>query len=199
MIWDLRTFDLHIRRHYGSHAEVREFCASLYRARQDLGEIYEEQAWRRFAELLWKFHNRALASPLPLGHQALLSMSEERELVAAHDRIAVALPAATDLSARLLSIFEACRSSDLNPLGEKLLHLIRSSTNVDSVLLLTVHYEPCVRGVREELKDFPWLRILSPDQQQHQIEHLRRAGKYIVVGRISRIDPVLLRAPLAGC
>jgi hypothetical protein len=195
MIQDLRVFNVSVRRHLVSHARLREFCVLLYGCRRELGDVIACEDWRRFAQPLWRFHNRAVAVPLPLEHAAVLNTEEAQGIDREAQRVRKRILASRQLVDRLCDALGACRRADLDPIGARLRAVLEGIPDGTSILL-PWDDATLLSAVRDALSLPSGISLSARVQQGEQREHLRRSGSIIVLGKLANIDPVLLRAPL---
>jgi len=195
MIPELRAFKVQVRRRFASHQPLREFCATLYSCRAELGDNIASEDWRRFIRPIWKFHNLAVAAPLPLNHHALLSLNTAQEIEREAKRLRIRMPGARNLVERISESLLACRHSDIDPLG----NLLRSTLDSARPHTLLVPYDngEVLSAIREAGNVPSTVSILSQSEQRNHRDRLRRGLPMLVLGKLANIDPVLLRAPLS--
>lgn len=176
-----------------AHEVLRDFCAALSSCRRELGDEASTDDWRRFIRPIWKFHNLAVAAPLPLSHTALLGSEAEQEIKREANRVRSRLPSVGGLVDRICEALSACRRSDLDPLGDSLRALLPGSTHV----VLSPYDDEDVLSAIYQAGAVPADSIISRSHQRGQSQFLRRGLPLVVLGKLANIDPVLFRAPLA--
>lgn len=197
MIPDLRAFDVRVRRRFAAHQVLRDFCTTLYSCRSELDDTASSDDWRRFIRPIWRFHNLAVAVPLPLNHHALLSVETAQEIEREAGRVRNRIPGVRALVDRVCDSLSACRRSCIDPLGD-LLRLALESSSTQAVL---VPYDDdhVLSAIREAGAIPHAASLLSQRQQREHRDRLRRGLPMVVLGKLANIDPVLLRAPLGDC